>query len=135
MTVIYGRWCPHHKHKKETILRFPELHANKLINQSLHVVDLNIDRYDMIIGRNLIRSLGIDIHGADMTTGTMPPSLGAAYIPPQTMYLCYCNTMHRSNLKPRELSASSMLNTQTTILKPPQKAPLLLILKKETMAW
>ena len=37
------------------------------INQSLHVVDLNIDRYDMIIGRDLIISLGIDIHGGDMT--------------------------------------------------------------------
>ena len=37
------------------------------IKQSLHVVDLNTDRYDMIIGRDLIISLGIDIHGADMT--------------------------------------------------------------------
>ena len=36
-------------------------------NQSLHVVDLNIDRYDMIIGCDLIRSLGIDIHRGDMT--------------------------------------------------------------------
>ena len=36
-------------------------------HQSLHVVDLNIERYDMIIGRGLIRSLGIDIHGAYMT--------------------------------------------------------------------
>ena len=53
--------------KTETSFSLPELHANKLINQSLHVVDLNIDRYDMIIGRDLIRSLGIDIHGADMT--------------------------------------------------------------------
>ena len=48
-------------------LSFLELHANKLINQSLHVVDLNIDRYDMIIGCDLIRYLGFDIHGADMT--------------------------------------------------------------------
>ena len=53
--------------KIETSFSFPELHANKLINQYLHVVDLNIDRYDMIIGRDLIRSLGIDIHGGDMT--------------------------------------------------------------------
>ena len=36
-------------------------------NQSLHVVDLNIYRYDMIIGRDLISSLCIDTHGADMT--------------------------------------------------------------------
>ena len=53
--------------KIETSFNFSELHANKLINQSLHVVDLNIDRYDMIIGRDLIRPLGIDIHGVDMT--------------------------------------------------------------------
>ena len=52
--------------KTATSFSFPELHANKLINQSLHVVDLNIDRYDMIIGCGLIRSLGIDIHSADM---------------------------------------------------------------------
>ena len=53
--------------KTATCFSFPELHANKLINKSLHVVDLNINRYDMIIGRDLIRSLGIDIHGADIT--------------------------------------------------------------------
>ena len=50
-----------------TSVSLPELHANKLINQSLHVVNLNIDRYDIIIGCDLISSLGIDIHGADMT--------------------------------------------------------------------
>ena len=53
--------------KTATSFSFPELHANKLINQSLHVVDLNIDCYDMIIYRDLISSLGIDIHGAYMT--------------------------------------------------------------------
>ena len=53
--------------KIATSFNFPELHANKLINQSLHVVDLNINRYDMIIGHDLIRFLGIDIHGVDMT--------------------------------------------------------------------
>ena len=53
--------------KTETSFSFPELHANKLINQSLHIVDLNTDCYDMVIGRNLIRYLGIDIHGSDMT--------------------------------------------------------------------
>ena len=52
--------------KTATSFSFPEQHANKLINQSLHVVDINIDRYDMIIGRNLIISLGIEIHGAYM---------------------------------------------------------------------
>ena len=53
--------------KTTTSFNLPELHANKLINQSLHVVKLNIDRYNMIIGCNFIRYLGIDIHGADMT--------------------------------------------------------------------
>ena len=53
--------------KTATSFNLPELHANKIIYQSLHVVDLNIDCYDMIIGCDLIRSLGIDIHGADMT--------------------------------------------------------------------
>ena len=51
--------------KKE--MSYTHLHANKLINQSLQVLDLNIDRYDMIIGREFIRSLCIDIHGTDMT--------------------------------------------------------------------
>ena len=50
--------------KTATSFSFPELHANKLINESLHVVDLNNIRYDMIIIRNLIRPPGIDIHGA-----------------------------------------------------------------------
>ena len=53
--------------KTGTSFSFPQLYANKLINQSLHIVNLNINRYDMIIGRDLIRSLDIDIHGADMT--------------------------------------------------------------------
>ena len=38
-----------------------------MILNLVHVVDLNIDRYDMIIGRDLIRSFGIEIHGDDMT--------------------------------------------------------------------
>ena len=50
-----------------TSFSFPELHDNKLINQSLHVGDINIDRYDKIIGRELIISLGFDSHGTDMT--------------------------------------------------------------------
>ena len=50
-----------------TSFSFPEINNHKLINQSLHIVDLNIDHYDRIIGRDLIRSLGVDIHGTDMT--------------------------------------------------------------------
>ena len=52
--------------KTATRVSFPGIHANKLTKQSLHVVDLNMDLYDMIIDCDLIRSLGIDIHGADM---------------------------------------------------------------------
>ena len=53
--------------KTATSFSFPELHTNKLINQSLHVVDLNIDRYDIIIGHYLIIYIGIGIHVVDMT--------------------------------------------------------------------
>ena len=53
--------------KIATSFSFPELHANKLINKSLLVVDLNIDCCDTIICRDLIRSLGIDIHCVEMT--------------------------------------------------------------------
>ena len=53
--------------KTATSFSFPELHAKKLINKSLHLVELNIDRYDMIIGHDLIISLYIDIHIAYMT--------------------------------------------------------------------
>ena len=45
--------------KIATSFRFLELHSNKSINKSIHVVDINIDRYDMIIGRELIRSCGL----------------------------------------------------------------------------
>ena len=41
--------------KTATSFSFPELHTNKLINQSLLIVDLNIDRYDMNNVRDLIR--------------------------------------------------------------------------------
>ena len=85
--------------KTSTSFSFPELHANKLINQSQHVVNINIDRCNMIIGRDLIISLGIDINDADINilwgdAGT--------YISQQTMYFCYCNTTHLSTLKPIE---------------------------------
>ena len=36
-----------------------KLVANNSINKSIHVVDLNINRYDMIVVRELIRSLGL----------------------------------------------------------------------------
>ena len=34
--------------KTATSFSFPDIHGNKLINQSLPVVDLNIDRYDIL---------------------------------------------------------------------------------------
>ena len=47
---------------------FPELHNNKLIKKSIHVVGSEqILRYDMIIGRDLITELGIDIKGSDLS--------------------------------------------------------------------
>ena len=90
--------------KTATSFNFPELHANKLINQSLDVVDRNIDRCDMIIGHYLIRSLSIDIHGADMTI-----HWDDAAIPWRDIYstkkicvFCYHRTTHLSTLKQRE---------------------------------
>ena len=86
--------------KTATSLSFPELHANKLINQSLHVVDLNIDRYDMIIGRDLIRYLGIDIHGAEMTIHWDDATIPWRDIDyTKKMYLRYRSTTHLSTLK------------------------------------
>ena len=73
--------------KTATSFSFSELHANTLINQSLHVVDLNIDRYDMIIVRDLIRSLGIDIHGADMTIQWDDADIHWRNIDPTTNYM------------------------------------------------
>ena len=45
--------------KTATRVSFPEIHANKLTKQSLHVVDLNMDLYDIIIDCDLIRSLAL----------------------------------------------------------------------------
>ena len=48
--------------KTATSFSFPKIHVNKLFNQSLNVVDINIDCYDIIVGHDLISYLGIDIH-------------------------------------------------------------------------
>ena len=53
--------------KKATSFSFPGLHANELMNESLQEIDLKIDYYDMIIVSDLISSLGIKIHGTDIT--------------------------------------------------------------------
>ena len=70
--------------QKATSFSLPELHTNKLINQSIHVVDLTIDRYDMIIGCDLIISIGIDINGADMTIHLDDPAIPLRDIDPTT---------------------------------------------------
>ena len=51
----------------KTVFTFPELHANKVLNKSLHVVDKGLIRYDMIIGRDIISELGIDVKGSDLS--------------------------------------------------------------------
>ena len=112
--------------KTATSFRFPELHANKLINQSLHVVDLNIDRYDTIIGRDFIRYLGIDIHGADMTIHWDDAAIPWHDIDSTTndvFALSQYNAPFNSETK-------RMINILKPILKPSQKAPRILILKK-----
>jgi hypothetical protein len=44
-----------------------ELQANRKIEKSFHVVDIGLKNYDMIIGRNLITSLQLDIKGSDLS--------------------------------------------------------------------
>ena len=119
--------------KKATGLSFPELHANKLINKSIHVVNLNIDRYYMIVGSDLIGSLGIDIHCADMTI-----HWDDAAIPLRDIYsttkdvfaLLQYNAPFNSETKRMKRILNAKYKKR--ILKPSQKAPLILILKKET---
>jgi hypothetical protein len=45
----------------------PELNANRNIEKSFHVVDIELKNYDMIIGRDLMSSLLLDIKGSDMS--------------------------------------------------------------------
>jgi predicted aspartyl protease len=44
-----------------------ELHANRKIEKSFHVVDMDLKNYDMIIGRDLITSIQLDIKGSDLS--------------------------------------------------------------------
>ena len=110
---------------------FPDLHANNLINQSLHIVDRNIGRYDMIVGCYLIISLGIDIHGADMTIHWDDSSIPWSDIYSTTddvFALSQYNAPFNSETKimKRILDAKY----KNLILKPSQKSPLIVILKK-----
>ncbi len=52
---------------KKVDFSLPELHANRTIKQSFHVIDVELKRYDMIIGRDLIKSLGLEIKGNDLS--------------------------------------------------------------------
>jgi hypothetical protein len=52
---------------KKVEFSLPELHANRTIKKSFHIVDLKLNRYDMIIGRDLITSLGLDVKGSDQS--------------------------------------------------------------------
>ena len=117
--------------KTPTSFSFPELHANKLINQPLHVVDLNIDRYDMIIGRDLISSLGIDIHGADMTIHWDDAAIPWRNIDSTTNDV-FVLSQYNAPLKSETKKTKHILDAKYTkaILKPYQKSPLILILNK-----
>ena len=44
-----------------------ELQASRKIEKSFHVVDIDLKNYEMIIGRDLITSLQLDIKGSDMS--------------------------------------------------------------------
>ena len=118
--------------KTETSFSFPELHANKLINQSPHVVDLNIDQYDIIIGRDLIRYLGIDIHGADMTIHWDDFAILWRDIDStrnDVFELPQYNAPFNSETKRMKRILGAKYSKM--VLKPSQKPPLILILKKE----
>ncbi len=52
---------------KRLEFRLLELNANRNIEKSFHVVDIDLKNYDMIIGRDLITSLQLDIKGSDMS--------------------------------------------------------------------
>ena len=44
-----------------------ELESNRKIEKSFHVVDIDIKNYDMIIGRDLMTSLQLDVKGSDLS--------------------------------------------------------------------
>jgi transposase InsO family protein len=45
----------------------PELQSARKIEKSFHVLDIELKNYDMIIGRDLITSLQLDVKGSDMS--------------------------------------------------------------------
>ena len=86
----------------------------------------------MIIGRDLIRFLGIDIHGADMTIHWDDAAILWRNID-STAKDVLALSQHNApfNSERKIMNASSMLVILKTILISSQKAPLILIFKKE----
>jgi hypothetical protein len=52
---------------KRLEFRLLELNNNRNVEKSFHVVDIDLKNYDMIIGRDLIASLQLDIKGSDVS--------------------------------------------------------------------
>ena len=112
------------------------------INQSLHVVDLNIDQCDIIIGHDLIRYLGIDIHGADMTINwgdAAIPWRNIDYTTNDMFALSQHNTPFNSETKKRkrildaEYSKADLKTSakSSTHLDPQERNELYTLLKKQ----
>jgi hypothetical protein len=67
----------------------PELQSARKIEKSFHVLDIELENYDMIIGLDLITSLQLDVKGSDMSIKWMtPPFHGAmSTLPSKTSVL------------------------------------------------
>ena len=86
----------------------------------------------MIIGCDLIRSLGIDIHGADMTIHWDDPAIPWRDIDSTTndvFALSHHNVHFNSETKRMKRILDAKYSKAD--IKPSQKYPLILILKKE----
>ena len=44
---------------------FPEMNSSRKIRKSFHAVDMENAHYDMIIGRDLMTSIGLNVRGSD----------------------------------------------------------------------
>jgi transposase InsO family protein len=52
---------------KRVEFSLPELHTNRTIKKSFHVLDIHLKNYDMIIGRDLITEIQLDVKGSDLS--------------------------------------------------------------------
>ena len=86
----------------------------------------------MIIDRESIRSLGFESHGTYMTIHWYNYAILWLNIDSTTNDV-FALSQHNApfNSERKRMNASSMLNILNPILKPSQKAPLILIFKKE----